>query len=172
MLLFEKNKMHTNLKPSDVFKRLQNITTGPRPFFLDGWSANETSRYCGTLTKTSFTIWHLPHLFRLAWPPVIEGGIKPTKEGTEIEIKMHVHIVILMGMLACLVFAGWIIVDTILSSIMPQASAKPSEGTLWLSLGLIVFILAVIGVPFKIEAQKEKEYLLRLFQAREKGRRD
>jgi len=159
--------MHTHLTRSEVLDRLQNNTAGPRPFLWPGLSIDGRFRYCGTLTKTSFRIWQLQKLIMISYRPVIDGEIKPTKGGADIEIRTHIHISILAGALVWLIFAGWLLFDTIASSLVNPATSPYPENSIWLVLGLVLFIIIILCIPFEIESQQETQYLLRLFEARQ-----
>ncbi len=113
--------------------------------------------------KISGRYFHINRIIRHrnSFLPRISGTIQPEIDGTIIEVKMQLHVAVIVFILiwcsAC--------VFTILALLISMIGNKEFHLVACLPLGMLLFMYALTMGGFKSESSKSKKYLLELLEA-------
>lgn len=158
-LPFESLTITTHLNPDEVRERLFNVIEPPKRFRSSGLFSKPSSKpYEGTISGNSFRI-HKIINYRNSFLPIIEGKICPETMGCKINIKMNMHIAVILFMFFWIgnllpVSVGFLLA-MLTDASMGIAGLVP--------LGMCIFGYFLCTLNFKAEARNSKDFLENLF---------
>ena len=168
-LPFENFVLITNLSVDEVRKRISDKVEPKNKFLAADTNSNTTKLYEGSLSADTFTISRIIH-YNNTFLPVITGHILPSFGLTEIKIQMRPVTFVLLIMTFLLGSAGLVCIGMLLAGIINikdilQNGVSP---TFLIPFGLFLFGYGLISIGFKFESKISKEFLINLFEARQK----
>jgi hypothetical protein len=160
-LPFENITYTTNLSPEEVVERIQGIIEPNKTFRLTGIFGNSNHKpYEGTINRNSFSIKRIIG-YRNSFLPRITGEIVSNFKGTKIEVKMRLHILVLIFMFIWCGGVGLGFITFLTSSI----NNGTFDSAIIVPFGMLAFGYGLTTGGFKYESIKSKNYLAQLFKA-------
>lgn len=117
--------------------------------------------YAGNITGQQFEIVRVIN-YKNSFLPVVKGEVSHFLGQTEIRVKSSPHI-------AVLVFSGFWMLMVLLGCVTVTGVAirEGFEPALLIPFAMLIFGSLLFTVPYKIEAKKAKEFLVKLLDATE-----
>ncbi|MEJ2104945.1 MAG: hypothetical protein P8X47_10265 [Ignavibacteriaceae bacterium] len=160
-LPFEKITYKTRLDSCEIQERLSKIIEPKKTFRMTGiFGSSNHKPYEGSINGSSFNINRIIG-YRNSFLPRINGIIEKDFNGAKINVKMRLHVLVVVFMfiwfggvgIGCLV---------ILSTLFNSESFDPMT---LIPFGMLIFGYALVTGGFKYESIKSKKYLAQLFEA-------
>lgn len=126
------------------------------------WFERRTEKFEGTVSETDFQISRIIH-YRNSFLPMITGRFIPLSQGVRIEVKMKLHVGVLLFTLVWLGIVGFLVAT---GSAQVMAMGKVEILTAVPLLVMLLFLLTVT-IMFKLEANKASKLLREIFVAQE-----
>jgi hypothetical protein len=152
----------TYLSPDDVQKKLLAVVDPPPQGIQFQWKKSEKP-YQGQIGEHSFKISRIIS-YRNSFLPQIEGRIQPHGRGSQIEIEMKLHSIVIIFMCVWLSLVGQFALMFLV--VLFQEDFEPA---FLIPVGMFLFGLALPRIGFSIEANGSKNFLLELFQGIEEN---
>ncbi|MGL5196497.1 MAG: hypothetical protein ACRC8Y_23145 [Chroococcales cyanobacterium] len=158
----ERFRITTYLSPDDVQKKLMAVVDPPPQGLQFQWKRSEKP-YKGQLGEHSFQISRVIS-YRNSFLPQIEGRIQAHRRGSQIEIEMKLHPVVLIFMCVWLSMVGQFALMFL--TVLFQEEFEPF---FLIPVGMFIFGLGLPFIGFIPEAKGSKKFLMELFQAEEEN---
>ena len=152
----------TYLSPDDVQKKLIAVVDPPPQGIQFQWKRSEKP-YKGQIGEHSFLI-SRSISYRNSFLPQIEGRIHAQGRGSQIEIEMKLHPIVLIFMCVWLSMVGQFALMFLW--VLFQEEFDPF---FLMPVGMFLFGLLLPFIGFLPEAQGSKKFLMELFQAQEEN---
>lgn len=155
-LPFERIVYRTNLSQQEIIKRLSDVVEPKKISFR----RNHTKDYEGSVDTDSFDISRVIN-YRNSFLPQIYGIIQKNNDRTEIQVTMSLDgFVFLFTIAWCLMASSFFVIV-----LMKGIRDKGITIEFFIPLVMLLFMYVLTMVCFKIESQKSKEYLRKIFEA-------
>ncbi|MCT7982521.1 hypothetical protein NG796_04365 [Laspinema sp. A4] len=152
----------TYLSPDDVEKKLIAVVDPPPQGIQFQWKRSEKP-YRGQLGEHSFKISRIIS-YRNSFLPQIEGRIQPHGKGSQIEIEMKLHPIVIIFMCVWLSLVGQFAL-----MFLVVLFKEEFEPAFLIPVGMFIFGLVLPLIGFLPEAKGSKQFLRELFQALEEN---
>jgi hypothetical protein len=131
-----------------------------------GWGIFErrTEKFEGEVSETGFKISRIIR-YRNSFLPIVQGQFSPLIKGVRIEVRMRLHVAVLIFSILWLSFVG-VSAVTVISQII---STGKFEGGMLIPLGMLLFYYLLVTIGFGIEANKASKLLRDIFEADDSG---
>ncbi len=162
LLPFESIIYKTHLEPDYVLGLMERAIEPKRTFRINSlFGSGKFKDYEGKLNEDgSFDIRRIIS-YRNSFLPVIKGQIDQDFNGTQIKVKMRLHLVVLIFMMLWSVGVSLALVIALLFGIVGNEVHPIS----FIPLGMLLFGYAITMGGFKYESTKSKKFLAKLFDS-------
>jgi len=147
----------TKLKEDEIIERLSDFIEPRKTFRFRIFGSDSMKSYEGQITGQTFDIKRIIG-YRNSFLPRINGTIKRDYDGTAIEVKMRLHIFVIIFLCVWCGFACMVFLTQVLSS--PQFNSVTLT-----TMGALIFVYAMTMGGFKFESNRSKKDLQTLFEA-------
>lgn len=148
---------HSPLSENEIRNRLNCLTRAANAFRVKYYPHIKISEYHGEVRGNTFELMRAI-IYRNSFLPQITGTISAEANGTKIDVKMSLHLIV---MIVGAIFAGGVIF-AIITSLTVGRLLNP-EGLIT-PFGMLAGGYAFFSIPFWLEANKAKKDLGRLFE--------
>ncbi|HYX72204.1 MAG TPA: hypothetical protein VE732_05495 [Nitrososphaera sp.] len=133
-----------------------------------GWGLFErrTEKFEGEVSETGFKISRIIR-YRNSFLPIVQGQFTPSVKGMRIEVRMRLHMAVLIFSILWLSFFGAVAVAFISQII----STGKFEGGMFIPFGMLLFYYLLVTISFGVEANKASKLLWDIFEADDYGTR-
>ncbi|AFY82768.1 hypothetical protein [Oscillatoria acuminata] len=152
----------TYLSPDAVQKRLMEVVEPPLTG-IQFQRKRSDKLYRGQIGEHSFKIARIIY-YRNSFLPQIEGRIKAHGRGSQIDIEMKLHTVVIIFMGVWLSIIGQVALLSLFA--LFQEDFEPA---FLMPVGMVIFGLALPWIGFLPQAKGSKQFLMELFQAQEEN---
>lgn len=150
----------TQLKEEEIIRRISDIIEPEKIIRFGVFSSSSTKSYEGQLNGHTFDIKRIIS-YRNSFLPRINGIIERDFDGMTINIKMRLHILIIVFL--C-IWCGGVGIGCIAFLIKAFGSSEFNPTTL-IPFGMLLFVYLLTMGAFKFESYKSKKDLQTLFEA-------
>ncbi|NME72833.1 hypothetical protein [Flammeovirga aprica] len=160
-LPFENLTYQTKLDSEEVLHRISDIIEPKKAIRITGiFGSSNHKPYEGSIEKNTFQMNRIIN-YRNSFLPIINGVVEKGKYGTEIKVKMKLHIFVM------LFISIWLGIAAIASlALFPMLLMGNFDSISSLPFWMFVFGYVVVLGGFKYESRKSKKYLAELFEAK------
>jgi hypothetical protein len=171
-LPFENYVLTSNLSVDEITKRLSAKIEPKKAIRLSGFNKGSTKPYEGEIVGDRFTISRIID-YRNSFIPVIKGRISTVRGKTQITIKMHPAIFVLILLSVWLGIVGIICLWIILAGLIQikQVFQSGFSPVILIPIGMFVFGCLLTSLAFKGESKNSKDFLAQLFEGQENFQR-
>lgn len=150
----------TKLTATELLQRLKDSIEPERAFRFGLFQRRETKPYQGKVLGNSFNISRIIS-YRNSFLPRISGNVENTSGGSLIQVKMRLHVAVIIFM--C-IWGG--IVGAVGIAFLSQAFGSTDfDPMMLIPLGMLVVFYVVIMLAFKYESKLSTADLQSLFEA-------
>lgn len=150
----------TRLKEEEIFKRLSANIEPEKTFRFGGLSSGSAKTYEGQVNGQTFDIKRIIS-YRNSFLPRIIGIIERDFDGLTINIKMRLHILVIIFLCVWCAGVGFGCI-TILMQTFSNSEFNPPT---LIPFGMLIFVYILTMGGFKYESNKSKKDLQTLFEA-------
>lgn len=155
-LPFEHIIFNTNLSEQEIMRKLSDVVE-PKKF---RFGRNFTKDYQGSVKTNSFDI-NRNIIYRNSFLPNIKGTIEKNNYGTQIQVTMKLDVFVILFLTVWCLFTFLFFVMLFTKGI----GDKEPKGVVLIPVVMLLFIYGLTMICFKLESQKSKEYLRKIFEA-------
>lgn len=160
-LPFENITYRTKLELEEIQKRINEVIEPKKTFRMTGIFGNSSHKpYEGSINGNSFSITRIIG-YRNSFLPRINGVIEKDFNGSKINVKMRLHVFVIVFM--CIWFGG--VGVGCLAVLTPLFNSDTFEPMKLIPFGMLLFGYALVTGGFKYESIKSRKYLAQLFEA-------
>ena len=144
------------LTTEQLIQRIRSITT-KRKVFSFQYRSDDHHLFTGEVSETGFKIQRIIR-YRNSFLPVIVGSVRSAENGSKLEVLLRLHRFVLGFMIVW--FSGTIpafVISIVL--LISSIAVGPFEPMLLIGLFLAPFGIALVNIPFWIEARIAEEKL-------------
>lgn len=160
LLPYKRIVFESSLSQAEASRRLK-LEVANRRLGLQ-WFERRTEQFEGTVSEADFQI-HRIIRYRNSFLPMITGRFIALDQGVRIEVKMKLHVVVLLFSLV------WL--EGIVSYVMVWGSTQVMAGRIEIAtalpLAMMLFFLLLVTMMFRIEANKASTLLREIFAAQQ-----
>ncbi|MFZ1678023.1 MAG: hypothetical protein WAT91_12160 [Saprospiraceae bacterium] len=160
ILPFKNLSFRSELKPTEIIERMQAVTEAEKFIRIPIFNDTETKLYEGEITDQHFSIRRLIK-YRNSFLPRIKGEIITESNRTRIEVRMRLHIVIIIFVIFWCTMVG---IGCFVFLLLSIRDGKLNPFIL-VPLMMLIFGYGVTVVAFNYECNKSQKDLEQIFGA-------
>ena len=160
-LPFENITYTTKLDSEEILNRLNNIIEPRKTFRNNGiFGGGHHKPYEGSINGASFSVTRIIN-YRNSFLPKINGAVEKDLDGTKINVRMRLHLFVIIFMAIWLIGVG----IGCLAFIFTMLDNNKFEPMIFIPFGMLLFGYALVTGGFKYESKKTKKDLAQLFES-------
>tara|TARA_Y100001934_G_C12346411_1_gene773062 strand:+ start:1401 stop:1910 length:510 start_codon:yes stop_codon:yes gene_type:complete len=162
-LPFENITYLTKLELEEIQKRIDEVIEPEKTFRMTGiFKSSDHKPYEGTVDGNSFNITRIIG-YRNSFLPKISGVIEKDLKGNKINVKMRLHVFVIVFMFIWFGICG--VECLAVLAIGFNFFSQNFQPITLVPFGMLIFGYALVTLGFKYESIKSKKYLAELFEA-------
>tara|TARA_Y100001934_G_C11866151_1_gene546528 strand:+ start:24 stop:533 length:510 start_codon:yes stop_codon:yes gene_type:complete len=162
-LPFDNITYRTKLDLDEIQKRINEVIEPKKTFRMTGiFGSNNHKPYEGCVNGNSFSLTRIIG-YRNSFLPRINGEIEKDFNGSKINVKMRLHVFVIVFMFIWLGGVGIGCLAVLATGF--KFGSQSFEPMSLIPFGMLIFGYALVTGGFKYESIKSKKYLAQLFEA-------